>query len=102
VVEVTDAEGRHVAGTSVEFSFAGSVPDGAVTPPIATTDEQGQASVAVQLGTVEGGQPVEARVAGSADSTLRARFNLTALPRDDAGGGGHGHGSGHGDHGGDH
>jgi hypothetical protein len=49
VVEVTDAEGRYVAGTSIEFTFAGAVPDGAVTPPTATTDEQGRASADVQL-----------------------------------------------------
>jgi hypothetical protein len=120
VVEVTDAEGRHVVGTSIEFTFTGDVPDGAVIPPTATTDEEGRASAEVQLGTVEGDQPVEARVAGAADSTLRARFNLTALPRDDGGGGGgggngggggdgggnqdhgHGHGHGHKDKGGDH
>jgi hypothetical protein len=99
VVEVSDAEGRHVAGATVDFTFAGEVPDGAVTPQTATTDEQGQASAEVQLGTVEGDQPVEARVAGDGDSTLRARFTLTALPRNDGGGGG-GNGGGGGDGGG--
>jgi hypothetical protein len=112
VVKVTDAEGRLVAGTSVEFSFAAEIPGGVVTPQTATTDEQGQASAEVQLGTVEGDQPVEARVAGGVDSTLRARFSLTALPRNDGGGGGGGGGEGGngggggndngGDHGHDH
>ncbi|MFL5492778.1 MAG: Ig-like domain-containing protein [Gemmatimonadales bacterium] len=126
VVEVSDEQGRRVAGATVDFVFAGDVPDGAVTPQTATTNEQGQASAEVQLGTVEGDQPVEARVAGDGDSTLRARFTLTALPRNDGGGGGgnggggggnggggsaggggqddhgdkEGHGQGHGDHGG--
>jgi hypothetical protein len=90
VVEVTDAEGRRVMGTVVEFTFASSVPDGAVTPETATTDGQGRASAEVQLGTVEGDQPVEARVA--ADSALRARFSLTALARGGGGGGNGGNG----------
>jgi hypothetical protein len=127
VVEVTDADGRRVAGATVDFSFAVAVPDGAVTPATDTTDEQGRASAEVQLGTVQGDQPVEAQVAGRADSTLRARFTLTALPRDDGDGGGgngdggggggggdgggqdnhgdnhgDGHDNGHGDQGGDH
>jgi hypothetical protein len=108
VVEVTDAEGRHVVGTSVEFTFEGDVADGAVTPGTAITDEAGRASAEVQLGTVEGDQPVVARVAGAADSALQARFNLTAVPQDNggggSGGGGHDHGhGGHGKgHGGDH
>jgi hypothetical protein len=108
VVEVTDAEGRHVVGTSVEFTFEGDVADGAVTPGTAITDETGRASAEVQLGTVEGDQPVVARVAGAADSALQARFNLTAVPQDNgggaSGGGGHDHGhGGHGKgHGGDH
>jgi hypothetical protein len=112
VVEVNDAEGRPVVGTSVEFSFAGDVADGAVTPGSAVTDDQGRASTEVQLGTVEGDQPVEALVAAGADSALRTRFNLTAVPLDDgggggsggSGGGGHGEGDdGHGEgHGGDH
>jgi hypothetical protein len=101
VVEVTDAEGRLVTGTSVDFSFAGEFPGGAVTPDTATTDEQGRASAEVQLGTVEGDQPVEARIAGGADSTLRARFSLTALPRNNGGGGGGG-GGGQNDNGGEH
>src|SRR6266496_5328512 len=95
VVEVTDAEGRHVAGARVDFTFAVAVPDGAVTPPTDTTDEQGRASAEVQLGTMQGDQPVEAQVAGRADSTLRARFSLTALPRSGgSGGGGNGGGGG--------
>ena len=111
VVEVTDAEGRHVPGTSVEFTFEGDVAGGAVTPGTALTDEGGRASAEVQLGTVEGDQPVVARVAAAADSALQARFNLTAVPQDNGGGGGgggggHGHGHDHdGDgkgHGGDH
>jgi hypothetical protein len=116
VVEVTDAEGRHVVGTSVEFTFEGDVADGALTPGTAITDDEGRASAEVQLGTVEGDQPVVARVAAAADSTLQARFNLTAVPQDnggggsggggggDSGGGGHDHGhGGHGKgHGGDH
>jgi hypothetical protein len=116
VVEVTDAEGRHVVGTSVEFTFEGDVADGALTPGTAITDETGRASAEVRLGTVEGDQPVVARVAGAADSALQARFNLTAVPQDDggggsggggggdSGGGGHDHGhGGHGKgHGGDH
>jgi hypothetical protein len=109
VVEVTDAEGRHVVGTAVEFTFASSIPGGAVTPETATTDEEGRASAEVRLGTVEGEQPVEARVAGAADSALRARFTLTALPQDDGGGGnggggggGGGDGGGQNDHGDDH
>jgi hypothetical protein len=111
VVEVTDAEGRHVVGTAVEFTFASAIPDGAVTPATATTDEEGRASAEVRLGTVEGEQPVEARVAGAADSTLRARFTLTALPQDGGGGGnggggggggGAGDGGGQNDHGDDH
>jgi hypothetical protein len=96
VVEVTDAEGRLVTGTSVEFSFAGAIPGGAVTPTSATTDEQGRASAEVQLGTVEGDQPVEARAAGGADSTLRVRFSLTALQAQNPGGGGNGGNGGNG------
>jgi hypothetical protein len=110
VVEVNDAEGRHVVGTAVQFTFAGDVADGAVTPGTAVTDDQGRASTEVQLGTVEGDQPVEALVAAGADSALRTRFNLTAVPRDDGGnggsggnggngGGGGGHGKGHDGHG---
>jgi hypothetical protein len=117
VVEVTDAEGRQVVGTSVQFTFAGDVADGAVTPGTAITDDQGRASAEVQLGTVEGDQPVEALVPAGADSALRTRFNLTAVPPDDGngsgggsggsgagggGGGGHGHGGHHNGHGGDH
>jgi len=104
VVEVTDAEGRHIVGTSVQFTFEGDVADGTVTPGTAITDEEGRASAEVQLGTVEGDQPVEALVAAGADSALRARFNLTAVLQDDGGDGGGGHGDdGHGKgHGGDH
>jgi hypothetical protein len=100
VVEVTDAEGRHVPGTSVQFTFAGDVAGGAVTPGTAITDDQGRASAEVQLGTVEGDQPVEALVTAGADSALRTRFNLTAVPVDDGGGGGGAGGGGSGGNGG--
>jgi hypothetical protein len=100
VVEVTDADGRLVTGTSVEFSFAGAIPGGAVTPGAAETDEQGRASAEVKLGTVVGNQLVEARAAGGSDSTLRVRFSLTALQTKNPGGGGNGGNDGNGGDGG--
>jgi hypothetical protein len=85
VVQVLDSGRAPVAGTPVEFSFAGD-PAGAVLQPVsAETDSSGQVSAFVRLGLESGQEQIVARVAGSASPELSASFTVTALA--DQGGG---------------
>jgi hypothetical protein len=93
VVKVQDGLGRPVAGTNVAFRFTDNVPDAAVDPGAAATDEQGQASARAQLGRREGAQVIEAEVAGPGPD-LRVEFQLTAKANDRGNGGGGGGGGG--------
>jgi hypothetical protein len=100
VVRVTDASDRPVRDASVDFS---TEPDDAELNRTTTlTDSSGMAEVRVlRLGTVEGIQIVEARLAQ--DASLRAIFTLTAEPADppdDDGEGDRGGGDAGGDSGG--
>lgn len=88
VVRVTDASARGVAGVPVVFGFREAVPDAEVDPTIETTDEDGEASAQVTLGSTAGSHTVEARVA---QPSLLATFGVTAVAR---GGGGGGDGGG--------
>ena len=88
VVRVTDASSRGVAGVPVEFGFQVAVPDAEVDPTIETTDEDGEASAQVTLGSTAGSHTVVARVA---EPSLLATFGVTAVAR---GGGGGGDGGG--------
>jgi hypothetical protein len=121
VVKVQDGLGRPVAGANVAFRFTDNVPDAAVDPGAAPTDEQGEASARAQLGRREGPQVIEAQVAAPGRD-LRVQFQLTAKANDPEGGGGgggnggggngnggngnggggQGGGDGHGGHGGGH
>ena len=91
VVRVTDASTRPVAGVPVAFAFKEAVPDAEVDP-IVTTDERGEASAEVTLGSTVGSHTVEARVAEPRD--LLATFGVTALAKPGHGGGGGGGGGG--------
>jgi hypothetical protein len=100
VVRVTDASDRPVRNASLDFVT--QVPGAELDPPTRATDDSGKAEVRVRLGTVEGIQIVEARLAQ--DVSLRAIFTLTAVVddppddglggEDDDDGGGNGDGDG--------
>ena len=90
VVRLTDASARPVVGVPVAFNFKDPVPDAEVDP-VATTNEQGEASAEVRLGSTVGPHTVEARVA---EPSLLATFGVTAVPRGGGGGGGGGDGGG--------
>jgi hypothetical protein len=112
IVEARDGGGRPVPGAAIVFEFV-DPPSGAELAPANTeTNEAGQASVEVKLGTPAGDQSVEARL-GDPASELKVQFRLTALQPnrgggeeggggDDEGdgGGGGGDGDGDGDNGG--
>jgi hypothetical protein len=89
VVRVTDASARGVAGVPVAFGFKEAVPDAEVDPMIETTDEGGEASAQVTLGSMAGPHTVEARVA---QPSLLATFGVTAVAQGGGGGGGDGGG----------
>jgi hypothetical protein len=88
VVRVTDASARGVPGVPVAFGFREAVPDAEVDPTIETTDEDGEASAQVTLGSTAGSHTIEARVA--APRNLVATFGVTALAKGGHGGGGGG------------
>jgi hypothetical protein len=79
VVKVTDAAENPLADVPLIFVFQEDVPDGRIDPATVETDSAGRAAVRVQLGTVTGAQPVEARVNSAAAADVRATFDLTAL-----------------------
>ena len=98
VVEALDRVGRPVPGAAIIFEFVNE-PNGAeLQPASAETDESGQASAEVTLGTPAGDQSVEARL-DDPESDLKVQFRLTALRNGggggDAGGGGGDDGHGH-------
>ncbi len=97
VVQVLASDGSPVPAASVEFSFLGDVPGGAVDPALTTTDDEGRAEAVVRLGTESGEHLILARVAGTASPDLSARFTVVALS---GGGGGKKNDKGKG-HGGD-
>ena len=84
VVQVVDSGAAPVAGTTVEFSFAGDPAGAVLEPSVATTDASGLASVEVRVGLESGEQEVVAQVTGT---DLSASFTVTAT---DGRGGGHG------------
>ena len=93
VVQVLDSGRAPVAGTPVEFSFAGD-PAGAVLQPVsAETDSSGQVSAFVRLGLESGQEQIVARVAGTAAAALSASFTVTVV----ADQGGKGKGGKHGE-----
>jgi hypothetical protein len=90
VVQVVDGGSQPVAGVPVVFRFQSDVPEAEVDPTEAETNDDGLATAEVRLGTEEGTQSVEARVA---EPELSATFDLTAVEHDTGkkGKGGHGH-----------
>ncbi len=90
VVQVVDSGAAPVAGTTVEFSFAGDPAGAVLEPAVTTTDSSGLASAEVRVGLESGTQEVVARVTGT---DLSASFNVTATTK---GRGGH-HGGDEGD-----
>src|SRR5215208_842806 len=79
VIKVTDASGTPLPHVPVVFGFLQDVPDGRISPAALETDSLGGASVRVQLGSVTGAQPVEARVDADPASDVKATFDLTAV-----------------------
>lgn len=73
VVEVLDARGRAVGGTTVAFAVASG--GGSVSPTSAVTNEDGEARTTLTLGTFAGEQTVTATVTGLPAVT----FTATAL-----------------------
>jgi hypothetical protein len=93
VVRVIDASGHPVAEVPVTFAFLSSVPDDAeLTPTTATTDDRGEASAEVTLGSTAGDHTVKARLAEQ--TNIFATFGVTAIARSGRGGGGGGGGGG--------
>lgn len=87
VVQVLASDGSPVPAASVEFSFLGDVPGGAVDPALTTTDDEGRAEAVVRLGTESGEHLIIARVAGTVSPDLSARFEVVALSGGGGGGG---------------
>jgi Bacterial Ig-like domain (group 3) len=77
VVRVMDSDSRPVPQTRVAFVVTAG--GGTTDPDTATTGSDGRAVSRWTLGTAEGVQAVEARVAGS--DAIKARFNGTAGPQ---------------------
>lgn len=97
VVQVLASDESPVPSASVEFSFLGEVPGGAVDPALTTTDDEGRAEAVVRLGTESGEHLIIARLADTASPDLSARFSVVALGGGGGGGGkkddkGKGHG----------
>jgi hypothetical protein len=84
VARLLDQSTRPIAGVLVEFRFKDPVPEGEIDPAAVETDENGEASVEVWLGSVAGQHQIEASLAAT---DLSATFDVTALER---GRGGHG------------
>ncbi|HUR94772.1 MAG TPA: hypothetical protein VMY76_09325 [Gemmatimonadales bacterium] len=89
VVQLLDALGTPVAGKGVTFRFTSDVPEAALDPGTAPTDDQGRASAWVTLGTLVGAQSIEALVAVDGED-LRVRFDQTAIAETGGEGGGGG------------
>ncbi len=79
VARVTDSGSRPLSGVLIVFRFQSEVPGAEVDPAEATTNAEGLASAQVRLGESTGSQAVEAQVAQTAASDLRAMFALTAV-----------------------
>ena len=75
VVSVTDARGRPVQGASVAFAVTAG--NGLVSPLVATTDANGQATTDWTLGTVVGANALTAIVTGVASTVV---FEATGTP----------------------
>lgn len=101
VVQVLDGAGVPVPGAIVSFRFSGDIPDGQVDPAAPATDPEGRAAASARLGSLAGGQIIEAQVATPGHDLL-VQFQLTAIapPTDDGGGGGDPPGDGGGSGGG--
>jgi hypothetical protein len=76
VVRLTDQNGDPVSGVVVEFRFKNAIPEAELDPAAAETDEEGEASVEVRLGSIAGEHQVEAALAAP---DLRATFGITAI-----------------------
>ena len=83
VVQVTDAASNPLNGVSIAFRFQNPPSGASIQPAEALTGPDGRASARVRLGESAGAHTVEAQVAGTAASSLRATFDLTALAEDD-------------------
>jgi Big-like domain-containing protein len=77
VVQVTDSTGAPVAGQQVEF--IPDVPEAAVTPRTATTDEEGIAGARWVLGPAVGPQEVVAHLIGDVSAQREVRFIASAV-----------------------
>ena len=77
---VTDAQGRPVSGIPVAFAFTDETADASVAPDTATTDDDGQASFQVVMGSRVGRGSAELRVAGA--GALTASVSFTAVSAD--------------------
>jgi hypothetical protein len=97
VARLIDGSGRPLGGVSLEFRFQNDVPAARIEPSeVVATDDSGQASVWVRLGTIVGSQTVEASLADVTASEIRATFGLVAVEEQendrDGDGGGRGRG----------
>ena len=77
VVEVVDANGDPVSGTTV--AFAATAGGGSVSPRSATTNSNGRAQTTLTLGDAVGDNAVTARVSGIPAVTFRASAGATVL-----------------------
>ena len=98
VVRLVDAAGLPVTQTTVTFHT--DVADAELEPATIATNDTGYAWVNVRLGSLEGTQVVEARLAQATAANLSASFSLIAVAskqRDQGGGEGRNGGSDDGD-----
>jgi hypothetical protein len=79
IVRLSDAANRPVSDMAVTFAFEG-ITDAELESASGLTDELGQASAEVRLGTETGPLEVAARVVQA--PALKATFRVTALERD--------------------
>jgi len=79
VVEVTDARGQEVAGTTVEFGLTSAGTGAEIVPSTATTDTRGRAQTRMLLGNKAGLQVGEARVVGAGATSPKTTFSAMAV-----------------------
>ena len=79
VAQVTDAQNRPVEGATVVFTFSGGQGSD-VVPDTVTTNADGLASAAIQLGNEVGNAEGMAMIAGTSDAELQAPFTAVTVP----------------------
>src|SRR5262245_59752019 len=78
VVEVTDAMGQEVEGTTVQFTLTSAGTGAEIVPSTATTDAKGRAQARMLLGNTAGLQVGEARVVGAGATAPKTPFSAMA------------------------